>query len=345
MRENDYVTADSLFRQRFPDGNVPISRRPIIARIRQDTALMASVFAEARRAPSLAALEGAKWIAVYFGDTPTADALARTVAESAASRSIHSAAWQLRAEIALAEGRWDDVEHALTRYAERGGAQPSLYRALFATMPFMSLDSARLEDFRTALLEETAATRVADPSAENPAVSWYLMGLLNSSLGYYAAALENAAEIERTRADPLIPLTHGLAATVRADVALRSGDAARALTILSGIQPIIPLPQLSSPFVAQEHARFLQVDALTALGRHEQALTCLNACFSGTPSELAYLAPVHLRRARTLEHLGRPDEAAQEYVWVELLWRGADEPMRSFAAEARDRIRAAGSER
>lgn len=350
VREEDYGTADSLFQRRFPDGAVPISRRAVLALVRRDSALLSGVFAEAARDPGTGALEGARSIAIYFGDTQTADSLARTVAEAASERSLRAGAWDLRAEIALAEGRWADVERALDGSTSYGGDHVALRRALYASLPFLDLPAERVARIRSGLLEAASSRqwtggRTLVPAELEPAVVRYVVGLLSAQLGDEAAALREAAEIERIAGeDAAGSLAAGLALTIRAEVAWRQGRPGETLALLDRIEPIIPLPLLSSPYLAQEHSRFRRGEALMALGRHEDALRCFASCFSGTPTEMAYLAATHLRRGRILEQLGRAREAAVEYLWVERLWRDAEPPLQSERAHALERLQAITAE-
>lgn len=350
VREEDHATADALFRRRFPDGDVPTSRRTILAQVRGDSAMMTGVLTEARRAPSQGVLDAAHALALYFADTHTADALARTVAESTPARSLERAAWQLRAEIALAEGRWRDVERALDESAALGGDRVAMRRALYVTLPFVSLEPARIEAIRSRLLQEASSWQAHTmeaqlPAALEPAVLRYLVGLLSARLGDPAAALREAEEIERFATADTLALAAGLALTLRAEVAWRQGRPTETLALVDRIDPGIPLPLLSSQYLAQEHARFLRAEALTALGREEEALRCLAHCFNGTPTELAYLAATHLRSGQLLEQLGRAPQAVRHYVWVDRLWSSADPPLQAAHAEARARLQAITGER
>lgn len=118
----------------------------------------------------------------------------------------------------------------------------------------------------------------------------------------YEAATRYATELEGL---PTVPdagaVVHNFAQTARADIALRGGKVGEALALLELVQGEVPLELVFlKPFVTvrkfgQEHARYLRAEALLALRRHDEAQRWYQTAFQGSPAELVYLAPGHLR--------------------------------------------------
>jgi len=177
-----------------------------------------------------------------------------------------------------------------------------------------------------------------------PHLRLYLLGLLSSRLGREAEALEHAGALEKLAAPgEFMPLVRDLARTVRADVAWRRHQTAEALRILDPIQAEIPfdllsLPFFSLPFFSEEHARYLRAEVLYALGRDREALRWWETAFVGTPAELVYLAPSHLRQAQLYERLGDREKAAAHYGQFIRLWKECDPGLRHLVDEARARL-------
>jgi tetratricopeptide (TPR) repeat protein len=87
----------------------------------------------------------------------------------------------------------------------------------------------------------------------------------------------------------------------------------------------------------QEHARYLRAEALTALRRHDEALRLYQTSFQGSPAELVYLAPVHLRQAQIFEARGDREKAVTHYRRFAELWREPDGPLVPTVNDAKTR--------
>jgi tetratricopeptide (TPR) repeat protein len=133
---------------------------------------------------------------------------------------------------------------------------------------------------------------------------------------------------------------------------LRKGRATEALRLLDQVQGEVPLELVYlKPFVTvreygQEHARYIRAEALLALRRYDEALRWFETSFQGSPAELVYLAPSHLRRAQIFESRGEREKAAAHYRAFLSLWREADPSLRATVTEANGRLaRLAGGSR
>ena len=127
-------------------------------------------------------------------------------------------------------------------------------------------------------------------------------------------------------------------ATLRAGAEGRRGRAAQALAILGEARGHVPAPLLRSPFYAEEPARYLRAELLQQAGRDREALNWLRQGFADTPTEVAYLAPLHLRRAEIYDRLGDRATAMQEYERFLHLWAGCEPELEPVVKNARDRL-------
>jgi hypothetical protein len=165
--------------------------------------------------------------------------------------------------------------------------------------------------------------------------------LLSSRLGESDRAESYARELERLVVPPggrnVVP---GLAATIRADVAMSKGRAADALHFLSTVNGAVPLELVyTKAFTpirefSQEHARYLRAEALLASGRNDDARRWFESSFQGSPMELAYLAPMHARLGQLMDRAGSPADAVTHLRVFVTLWGQCDPPLQPRVAEA-----------
>ncbi|MEO5567702.1 MAG: hypothetical protein ABIR92_04385, partial [Gemmatimonadaceae bacterium] len=184
------------------------------------------------------------------------------------------------------------------------------------------------------------------PSALRGHYRLYLLGLLSSRLGQDDRANGYARDLDRLPAPAGTGgVVAGLAATVRADVALRQGRAAEALRLLSPANSTVPLELVYvKPFVnareyTQEHARYLRAEALLATGAVDEARRWFANSFQGSPSEMAYLAPMHARLGAILDRAGSSAEAAAHLRKVVTMWQGSDPALHPVVAAAKASLR------
>jgi tetratricopeptide (TPR) repeat protein len=85
----------------------------------------------------------------------------------------------------------------------------------------------------------------------------------------------------------------------------------------------------------KDDERFLYAELLRAAGRGDEALRWFATFPDPNGSDLAYLAPSHLRRAEILDALGRRAEAAEHYRRFVALWRDCDPELRPVVERAR----------
>jgi tetratricopeptide (TPR) repeat protein len=342
VREEDYARADSLLRRKFTADNLPLGHRAILAIVGGDSAARGRLLAEARKQSS-GHPYAPEWIALHLNDFPAATEFAQAALASPRPRAVRESVHQFLALLALAQGRWSAAK---PEFAQAVPTIPSAKRlhALSATWPFLAVPDSDLAALRAELEEWDPSAEAPEPnpglgSALRPHLRLYLLGLLNSRLGDDARALRNAAELERIdHPAEAATLVRDLAQTVRAEVALRRGHPADALKLLEPVRGEVPPELLAVPFYSEEGSRYLRAELLYRLGRDEEALRWYTNGFQGSPSELVYLAPAHLRQAEIYDRLGDQKQAVEHYSRFIRLWQSCDPPLRSRVEEAKARL-------
>jgi tetratricopeptide (TPR) repeat protein len=114
--------------------------------------------------------------------------------------------------------------------------------------------------------------------------------------------------------------------------------------MLEKVQGEVPLELVSVPLYAnvreftQEHARHLRVLMLGAQQKHKEALQWIETSFQGAPSEIVYLAPMHLEQAEIYKRLGERQKAAEHYRRFLALWRDCDSELRPVLERAKSEL-------
>lgn len=337
VREDDYAAVDGMLR-RF--SGAPLSYRIVPAYARSDTAAMTAVRDEARNLDARQSQIAARYVATYLENPAAAEELARFDLQARRNAAIRLGAQSFLAWLEVARGRWSAARAAFDA-AERmeGGAVARLERASAAALPFTATTPAELASIRAAILSWTPESDppvAGAPSlalALRPHLRLYLLGLLSAKAGDADAALRYASDLARRDAPPGASRTvRALAATIRADVAMRRNQAGDALALLREADGHVPLELvIVRPFVnvrdfTQEYARYLRAQALFATGQHSDARRWLETSFQGSPFEMVYRAPVHQLLGATLQQLGDSSAAAEHLRRAAKLWDVADPP-------------------
>jgi tetratricopeptide (TPR) repeat protein len=342
VREEDYAEADTLLRRKFAADKLPLFHRVLLALVRRDSATVERLLDEAKK-PTSGYPYAPGDIALFLNDFTTAARFAQAALTSPRPPSIKAVVHQTLALIALAQGRW---AAAKPEFAQAAATVPSAKRlqALSATWPFLAVPRPVLEALRSELEAWDPSTDSPEPnpglaSALRPQARLYILALLNSRLGNDAQSLRYAVELEGVGHPPeTAALVRDLARTVRADVALRRGHPADALKLLEPVRGEVPPELLAVPFFSEEGSRYLRADALYQLGRDQEALRWFSHAFEGTPDELVYLAPGHLRQAELYERLGDRKQAVEHYSRFVQLWKGCDPELQPSVERAKARL-------
>ncbi len=334
VREDDYEEADSMMgRMAAP----PLSMRILLTFVSGDSAARRRIVEEARAADSRQSQIGARYVATFLEDLPAAQSLAELDLAPRRTPPIRANAQLLLAWLELAGGRWTAAEAAF-REAEgmEGAPWVLVQRAFAATLPFLRVAPSDLDSLRREI-------ELWDPSAQavgagaglavqlNPALRLYLLGLLSSRLGDYEGALRMADNLARAPSpDQGRAVIRALSLIIQSDVALQNRSTKEAGQTLREVQGEVPLELVSVPIYAnvreftQEHARYLRVLVLAGQQKHREALQWIETSFQGAPSEIVYLAPMHLERAQLYERLGEREKAVEHYNRFLGLWRDCD---------------------
>lgn len=347
VRGEDFQAAEEMLRRlKAP----PLSMRLFLAFAR-DTLARAALLEEARASDSRQSQIAARYVATFLEDFDGAEGVARLDLAPRRSPGIRANAQLLVAWLAVARGRWESSRKAFQQAeAMQDGPAVLVQRAMAATLPFLEVPSADLDSIRTQVARWNPGAEPVDPGAGldvtlRPHLRLYLLGLLSARQGDHAAAVRFAADIERIPAPAEAhPLIRDLAQTVRADVALGSGRAEDARQALQSIKGEVPLELVNAPAYANareftlEHARYLRILLPSADERPAEAIRWIETSFQGAPSEIAYLAPMHLKLAELHERAGERSEAVQQYRRFVTLWRDCDPALRPRVERARARI-------
>lgn len=346
VREEDYDAVDAML-SRF--AKAPLSMRLLPAFARGDSATRARFVIEATNSDSRQSQISARYVATFLEDLAAAESLARLDLAERRRPPIRLGAQLFLAWLEAARGRWSAANAAFeTAKRMEGASGIELERAMAATLPFLQVPAADVGHSRTELerLDASAGSASTGLAASlRPHLRLYLLSLLSSRMGDDQSAARYAAGLEALAAPAeAAGVVRSLVQTARADVALRNGKAAEALTLLERVQGEVPLELVYLKVFAtarefgQEHARYLRAEALMELRRYDDALRWYQTSFQGSPAELVYLAPGHLRQAQIFEARGDREQAATHYRRFVGLWRNADAPLASVVSDAQERL-------
>jgi tetratricopeptide (TPR) repeat protein len=341
VREDDYAAAAAMVsRMKSP----PLSMQVLLTFARSDSSARTAIVEQARGFDSRQSQIAARFVATFLQDFAAAESLARLDLQQRRRPPIRVDAQIFLAWLELSRGRWSASKAAFAEAEKMEDAPPLLvHRAMAASLPFLAVPRADLESIRTELAAWNPGAEAAEPNAGlavrlQPHLRLYLLGLLSARLGAETNAAQFAADIERTEApQEARDVVRGLAQTVRADAAAQSG---RVVTTRPADQGAIPLELVSVRLFANmreytfEHARYLHVLQLRAKEQHNEALRWIETSFQGSPSEIVYLAPMHLLQGEIYERLGERQKALDHYRRFVSLWRDCDAALRPRVAEA-----------
>jgi len=213
-----------------------------------------------------------------------------------------------------------------------------------------------------AALRDTLAAVSYDTWLQELVKRW-LLGLLSVRLGDLDGAEDYARAFEQLAADSIPAgadsfferVAHDFPLEIRAAATAASGDPRTALKLIEEVHfadHAPPEDQLGQPANwgmlnrKRPFARLLRADLLFRLGRYEEA----NGWYATFPAfmapfeDVAFLAPAHRGRARSLDALGRYEDALRYYRRFITRWQNADPHLQPKVEEARRRIRELESE-
>ncbi len=288
-------------------------------------------------------------LAVYCGDLPNAENVARLLTLPARPHDVRAVGHVVLAHLALAQGRWQAAQMELAKAEQLDRATGIEYRALLSAMPFLPVPETNLTVIRAGVEQSgTGAAVSAAPAMDyfgvhndlHPHLRSYLLGLLSLRLGQSEVAIACANNLVQFGGSPMVTTLAGdLAQSLRAQVSRYFAEPAEALTWLeqNKMESSYELA-VASPFYAQVYERYMRATLLQELGRLDEALNWYNSFGEFSVYDLVCLAPSHLQRGKIYETMGEREQAIQHYTRFIALWQNCDPELKPMIANAETRL-------
>ncbi len=268
-------------------------------------------------------------VALYTGDPERIERFGARLFAAARSEEFRAFGHLVMAHLALARGR---LVEAFDRVREAARLEPAWaleVKGLFASLPFLPLETSLREEIRAELAgwrpEEARPTFTAPLALHHGLhghLRRYLIGLLCLRLDDQEGARDASEALEElpvTRAT-MAPVTH-LLRTLHADRRRAAGTAQAALAMLEMPSADVWFQHaVASPFFAGTYERFLRAELLLETGRPVEALAWWDAIAERSPFELPFRAPALLRQEAVWRDLGDWDRAALAAERAAVLW-------------------------
>lgn len=257
--------------------------------------------------------------AVYARDLVTAIEVARLMVRPTHTEGDHLFGLSILAHLLFGQGHWREAQETLNRLARLDPAHAAHARAAMVTAPWFTPPAEDVAAAHEALRmlpirPEPVDSAPLDPRRFAGTRQVYYIGLLDALAGDTASGIAAATQLEQHPGDDDAALyARGLGGALRARMAWRAGDPARALALLEASWPPPRRGvQQGWPWsYAQSTQRYLRAALLDELGRHDEALRWIVSTdedIGGTPGMLPWALAL---RARQLEQLGQANEAAR----------------------------------
>jgi DNA-binding SARP family transcriptional activator/TolB-like protein len=346
--ERDYAAFDSLLVHIKPQSHFWLTGRMVQAFARKSGGDRDPIAAEVRAASHSEAATVAAHALYLVEDASAAAAVAGLSDDPSRPAEIRLMSRLLRAEIAMAAGRWRDARRALDSAAQIDPVRTAFHAALTHALPALPIPRERLEAIHRHLagMPRSTAPRPfgvlhTGDQGLHPHIHDYLLALLETRLGKSAEAGRLADKLLAAGQSPEMAMAVGYAEGIRGQVALESGQHAAALEVLGPAHHSRrSIDNLGySPFMGLRHERFLRGEALLGAGKLEEAYAWFSSFSEHSPWGRLYEAPAHWRRAQISERLGRKPDAVRHYTKFIALWKDADAEFRPLVAEAQERLR------
>lgn len=280
-----------------PEGDSALPMRALRAFSRNDAGEITAVTEALHRARALTVGIAFSDIALYSGNLPAAEELARTFLRTVRSDDLRALCHIVLAHLLGAESRWEAAEAELLQAERLEPAWSLEVRALFAALPFVPADReaigalvAQLEAWEPVSTPPSLNLAFAAHNDLHSHLREYLLGLLALRTGDEAGAKEALARLADLD-HPLASSTFvsNLTLSLRAAIAWHQGDARATLRFLEATRVEVWFQlTVASPFFSQGFDRFLRGEALSALGREAEASGWYRAIAERSPFELIY---------------------------------------------------------
>ncbi len=305
------------------------------------------VLAELESGTDRQILVAAGYVAAFVNDQRGAASLARLLTSPERPPETRALGHVLIAYLEVAGGRWTSANAELSRAAAYDPTTALLHSAMLSLTYGISSQATLRDSLRWDLVALDIAA--IQPSLNRTAwfsaldgvhahVREYLVGSLAAVARDTTAARQHANMLSELPSTPHIgSLPQDLARSVQSRIADAGGrnDEALALLVNSEGRAWWQL-QSFSPLFSLPHERYRLAQLLEEAERYDEALTSLATFEAFSLFDQIYVAPAHLARARILERIGRPTEAATHYRRVLRLWADSDPAYRALVQEAEE---------
>jgi tetratricopeptide (TPR) repeat protein len=342
IKDGDAARLDTLtdrFVALSPSGGRTLELRALRAAGRSDRSTFEAIVQEMHESPD-PFLPIAVWsIGVFGQDIPGAGEAALLMTGNDRPVPVRGAGHLQLAYLAMAQGRYEEARSQLDRASELGDPDAGEARAWLAILPFVLTSTAEME-FLGEGLENAFGLPFSESdnpssffSAQNGVhdlVNLYLQGLIASRLVDGPAAIRIASDLEaRGATEGGRELARQLAAGVKAQEAVRSGDLPQAMSLLSNLE-IGGWYEVTfvSPYYAGALERFTLAELLMESGRQQEALAWYQGLHENSTAELVFIGPALLREAAIHRQAGRDEQARGLTARFEALWASADPDLR-----------------
>ena len=343
--EGDWSRFDSLTRVVETRPEMALSWRAIRAFGAGSEAEQTQVLAEASQLADWQPLPAGRYVALFAGDIAGgAELVSLAILDSLPLEARGIARVQV-AEFMLAVGGWRAAQHELAQVATFNPTLATLYRALWATSPWVPTTRSELSALHDSVASWDASS--LKPSVTHtgtrahdllgPQLRLYVLGRLSVRLGDHESALGYADQLEQMVSPRRSP-SYGFdrAQTIRATVLRDRGRLAEALELLGSQMRRLNIQYLfDAPFYVHPEERFLHGEIMVGLERYEEALRWYETAGQVGFGEPSYVAMAHLRRAEVYERLGDTKNAARQYEKFIRYWQDADPEFQPWVGAAR----------
>ncbi len=287
-----------------PESDQALAMRALRAFTVGDQAAMAVVSDELQQARAVTVAVAFSDVALYSGNLAGAERLARGFIQVARSPELRALCHILVAHVAAAGDRWPAAAEELRRAESLDPVWGLEIRALFASLPFVMVSAAELDQLRE-WLARWDPTQVGPSSFPvfamhnglHPAIRAYLAGLLDVRAGDLGAAAARVGELSELEL-PVDGVVRSLLVELRARIAHAEGRTKEALGLLERAPPDLWFQlTVASPFFSLASQRFLRAELLRELGRVGEAAGWYRTIAERSPYELVYAAPARRRMA------------------------------------------------
>jgi tetratricopeptide (TPR) repeat protein len=269
--------------------------------------------------------------------------LVRLMTEPSRSPQLRGQGYLWLGCVRLATGRWKEARQELDR--ARGLAAPALeiyYRSLLRLLPFVPTTEDEIEallaEART--LPSQSGEGDVDPSVDHqgvePFVRSYLVGLLGARLGRTDLVGSSVAALKGMGGTPdARTLGPDLALAIEGYDGWRTHEFDQALERFEGMELNVAYPMtFASELYTLAFPRYLRARSLEEVGRGEEAIGWY-ATLEVSPYELVFRGPSHLHRAEIYERSGDTHRAIEHYRAFVTLWENADPELQPLVEQAR----------